>query len=167
MNPSLPVSRLSRGFEDLKNHYKNCRVYINTTKDGYEDGYNLAMLEAMATGMPVVALANRTSPIINSVNGFVSSDTVYLRECVEKLLNDKKNAMEMGTRARDTVQELYGHEAFLRSWHRVVRETIVEFLDRTGASIPNGKQESATKKKILMDYVSYPPTTACYLNRSI
>ncbi len=23
MNPSLPLSRLSRGFEDLKNHYKN------------------------------------------------------------------------------------------------------------------------------------------------
>ena len=38
--------------------------------DEYEDGYNLAMLEAMASGMPVVALANRSSPITDGVDGF-------------------------------------------------------------------------------------------------
>ena len=39
MNPSIPGSRLSKGFQDLKDHYSQCRMYLNTTVDGYEDGY--------------------------------------------------------------------------------------------------------------------------------
>ena len=60
MNPGIPESRISNGFNDLLNQFKNNRVYINTTADGFEDGYNLAMLEAMATGMPVVTSQNKT-----------------------------------------------------------------------------------------------------------
>ncbi len=43
MNPSIPEARLSAGFQDLKDHYRTSRLYLNTTVEGYEDGYNLAM----------------------------------------------------------------------------------------------------------------------------
>ena len=47
------------------------RVYLNTLVEDYEDGYNLALLEAMSAGMPVISIANKTSPIENGVNGYI------------------------------------------------------------------------------------------------
>ena len=37
MNPDIPGSRMSNGFEDLLVQFRNNRVYLNTTVEGYED----------------------------------------------------------------------------------------------------------------------------------
>jgi glycosyltransferase involved in cell wall biosynthesis len=74
MNQNIPGSHLSRGFQDLLEHFRSCRVFVNTTVEEFEDGYNLSMLEAMATGMPVVSSWNRSSPIEDGKNGYVSKD---------------------------------------------------------------------------------------------
>ena len=47
--------RFTRSWDDLRQCFRSHRAYLNTTLDPYEDGYNLSMLEAMATGAPVVA----------------------------------------------------------------------------------------------------------------
>ncbi len=169
LNPSLPGSRLSRGFEDLKTFYRNCRVYLNCTVEGYEDGYNLSMLEAMATGMPVVAAFNSTSPIEDGVNGFISNDVDSLRNGLKELLDNPELAAQMGGRARETVRQQFGIEAFLASWQEVVKDAIVEFLERSGISLsatPRPFHEK-TRKNILFNYVSYPATTAFYLERAL
>ena len=57
------------------------------------------MLEAMATGMPVVTLPNPTSPIEDGVNGFVSDDPARLRDGVMELLEDGRKAALLGTAA--------------------------------------------------------------------
>jgi len=72
MNPTIDKSRMSAGFDDLLDHYRSMRVYLHTTTEKYEDGYNLSLLEAMAVGMPVITSSNKTSPIINGVNGYQS-----------------------------------------------------------------------------------------------
>jgi len=169
MNPSIPSSRLSRGFQDLKDHYSQCRIFLNTTVEGYEDGYNLAMLEAMATGMPVISTFNRTSPIENGVNGYISNDIEELRSTVAELLKNPDKAREMGQKARETVQTRFGLTAFLKSWNEVIQECIVDFLEATGVSM-NGSQKpfyEKPKKNILMNFVSYPVTTAHYLERAL
>ncbi len=168
MNPSLPGSRLSRGFEDLKTFFRNCRVYLNCTVEGYEDGYNLAMLEAMATGMPVVASFNSTSPIEDGVNGFISGDVDTLRENLKTLLDDPSLAARMGEKARETVREKFGIDAFLAAWQLVVKDAIVEFLERSGISLSNTPRpfHQKSRKNILLNYVSYPATTAHYLERA-
>ena len=105
INPQIYESRLSKSFEDLKSHYQSHRVYLNTTREPYEDGYNLSLLEAMAVGMPVVSTLNKTSPIKNEVNGFISDDLEYLTKCAQILLEDKKLAKKLGEEGRKTVQE--------------------------------------------------------------
>ena len=169
MNPSISSARLSKGFQDLKDHYRDCRVFLNTTVDAYEDGYNLAMLEAMATGMPVISTCNRTSPVVNGINGIISDDIQILRSSVAELLNDPDKASEMGQRARDTVQTQFGLAAFLKSWNQVIRETIVEFLEATGVSFDDSPKpfHKKSRKNILMNFVSYPVTTAYYLERAL
>ena len=169
MNPAIPSARLSKGFQDLKDHYSHCRVFLNTTVDGYEDGYNLAMLEAMATGMPVVSTFNRTSPIENGVNGYISDDIETLRSHVDELLNDPARAREIGRKARETIQNQFGLTAFLKSWGEAIQETIVEFLEATGVSLDNSQKpfHEKPRKNILMNFVSYPVTTAYYLERAL
>ncbi len=169
LNPTLEGCRLSQGWEDLKEHYKRCRIYLNATVDEFEDGYNLAMLEAMATGMPVVSTANRTSPIVDGVNGFVSGDISYLKKRAEELLADPEKAREMGAAARNTVLEKFPVESFLNNWQSAIHNAALNYLKNSGVSmgedqIPFHKK---AKKNILMDYVSYPATTAFYLERAL
>lgn len=43
----------AKSWEELKGFYRDCRVYLNPTCPPYEDPFNLAALEALATGCPV------------------------------------------------------------------------------------------------------------------
>lgn len=169
MNPTIPEARLSSGFQDLKDHFRSCRLYLNTTVEGFEDGYNLAMLEAMAAGMPVISTFNRTSPIKNGINGVISDDVEYLRSCVAELLADPDRARYMGVEARKTVQKQFSSEAFLISWRETIQETIVDFLEATGASM-NGSSKlfhEKPRKNILMSFTSCPIAAAYYLERAL
>ncbi len=168
LNPQISASRLSRSYDDLKSHYKYCRLFVNTTKEPFEDGYNLSMLEAMATGMPVISLANASSPVLDGVNGFVSNNLAYLCGKIQELLNDQDLAVELGLQARATVQEKFNLKTFLKNWNEAILETAKMFLEQSGISIEEesrGHQQSAMN--VLMDYVSYPATTAHYLERAL
>ncbi|MCK7492396.1 MAG: hypothetical protein MZW92_12915 [Comamonadaceae bacterium] len=63
LNARIPGSRQSESLDDLKEQYRRWRVYLYTAVHPYEDGYNLPLLEAMATGMPVATVSNPTSPV--------------------------------------------------------------------------------------------------------
>lgn len=135
MNPDISGSRISNDFEDLLTQFRKNRVYINSTVDGYEDGYNMAMLEAMATGMPVVACSNKSTPIIDGVNGFCSDDPSYLNLCIDLLMKDQNLAERLGNNAQQTVAEKFPLGQFINSWSRVIESTIKDFLQSTGITM--------------------------------
>lgn len=169
INPTIPNTELAKNFDELRDHFSRYRVYLNTTVEQYEDGYNLSMLEAMATGMPVISTANQSSPITDGVNGFISNDISYLRQWTKVLLEDVSLAREMGNEARKTVETLFSQNAFLQKWDRIFHETVVDFLRDSGVSVDGKEIPFAEKKKknVLMDYVSYPATTAHYMERAL
>ncbi len=170
LNPGIPGARLSRGFSDLLAHYQHCRVYLNTTMEGYEDGYNLSLLEAMATGMPVVSYKHEGSPIVNGVNGFISDDITQIRQDIDFLLKNPAQARQIGKEARKTVQRQFNIDTFTISWKRVIHTTLVEFLQNSGIVMSGEKRppfDKIARKNILMNYVSHPATTAHYLERAL
>jgi glycosyltransferase involved in cell wall biosynthesis len=116
LNPSIPGARLSRDWDDLKAHFRNHRAYIHTTRMPYEDGYNLALLEAMATGMPIVALDHPTSPIENGVSGVVGGSPGELAMGLLELLEDHDRARALGAGARRRVAERFPLSAFQSRW---------------------------------------------------
>ena len=122
-NPTVENSNIAKSFDDLKAAYSRNRVYLNTTNDLYEDGYNLAMLEAMCSGMPIVSTANSTSPITDGAEGFISDDIDYLRSGIKELLGDIKLARQMGAKAKETVIERFGINDFVDAWDRAFEET--------------------------------------------
>ena len=168
INPNIPDSRLSEGFEDLLENFRSCRLFINTTVDEYEDGYNLSMLEAMATGMPVVSSWNKSSPIEDGKNGYISKDPKYLNQRIDFLLKNPEEARRIGEQARKTVQDKFPLNRFLQSWQKVIQQSVLAFLERTGINMQENTIQFREKprKNILMDFVSYPATTAHYLERA-
>jgi spore maturation protein CgeB len=117
INPSEREARISAGFEDLKRLYSESRIFFCTLYEDYDDGYNLSMLEAMATGMPVVSVANTTSPISDGLNGFISGKPEYLRRAIEMLLEDIDLAKAIGEKGRETVREKFPIGRFVEAWN--------------------------------------------------
>ena len=158
-NPTLGTS-VSGSWEELKSHYRQNRLYLNTTKEPYEDGYNLSMLEAMATGMPVVSLANPTSPLSDGRDGFVSADIETLRGRVSELLADRELALKMGKAARECVIKKFPIKKFVARWNEVI-ENVINVKDKCATN-----EIVAGPAKVWMDYAYYPATTAHYLRRA-
>lgn len=119
VNPDIENSFVPESFDALKSYFAHHRFYLNTTVDGFEDGYNLAMLEAMATGMPIISTANRTSPVTDGVEGFISDDHGYLRNRMRELMADQDLARRMGARAKIKVMKMFGMDKFKTAWNEV------------------------------------------------
>ena len=168
LNRNLPESRLSKGFQDLIEHFRSSRVFINTTVEEFEDGYNLSMLEAMATGMPVISSGNKSSPIEDGKNGYISNDLEYLNQRIDFLLSNPEEARKLGEKAKETVQEKFPLTRFLQSWRNVIEKSALDYLERTGINLNNTHKpfKEKIRKNILMDFVSYPATTAYFLERA-
>ncbi len=118
-NPSMAGVAASESWEHLKKILQSHRFYIHTADPRLEDGYNMAMIEAMAAGMPVLGNRHPTSPVKHGLSGFVSDDPDALRKYARILLEDRDLAAKMGQQGRRMVMERFSKakfkEVFLRS----------------------------------------------------
>jgi spore maturation protein CgeB/thioredoxin-like negative regulator of GroEL len=164
MNPLIPGSEPSSSFEDLLHIYRSNRCLLHVSREAYEDGYNLAMLEAMACGMPVVALANPTSPITNGVDGYTSYDSAELHGRIKALLADRDLAREIGAKGRECIARTFPLEAFRDRW----REAIFEAADRNATARRAGRSASARQGlSTLVTFASTPHTTGRYVRDAL
>jgi hypothetical protein len=84
----------------------------------------LALIEAMMTGMPAVALATTeaASVIRDGENGIAHTDPGHLAAGMARLLRDRPEAVRLGAAGRETVLRRYGIERFVADWNRVFEE---------------------------------------------
>ena len=78
----------------------------------------LAVIEAMTTGMPVVALATTELPAVieNGITGYLSCDVEKLIEAMHFLLDNAEEARRIGANARAVARERFGLARFIRDW---------------------------------------------------
>jgi glycosyltransferase involved in cell wall biosynthesis/SAM-dependent methyltransferase len=162
VDPRIPNARPSSSLEDLLEMYRSRRCLLHVTREEYEDGYNLAMLEAMACGMPVVSLSNRTSPLTHGVDGFLSQDAEVLRRHIKTLLEDADLAVEIGARGRETVAAKFPISAFVQNW----RNALERAADEAPRRAKRNRLAASPRKGILLHYVASPITTGRYLEQA-
>lgn len=80
--------------EDLKTIYASADVFVVpsvTAKDGGQEGFGLVILEAMASGLPVIASNSGgiKQLIVNGMNGLLCEE-----KCVKELVNGIKRVLE-------------------------------------------------------------------------
>ena len=131
------------------------------------------MLEAMATGMPVVSVANPTSPVVDGVNGYISDDSHYLQDRIQELLSNRDLAIELGAKGRETVAKEFPISRFVRRWNalfdRVMGQSakVVAPCKSIRKGRPQVKNRQGEKKNIILSYTSYPASTGAYLEKSL
>lgn len=113
-NPGIRDAGPARSFQHLKDLYRVHRVYVHTADPELEDGYNLAMLEAMASGLPVLGNIHPSSPIEHGVSGYLADDPAALAEHARELLADPARAAAMGRAARETVRARFPVDRFVQ-----------------------------------------------------
>jgi glycosyltransferase involved in cell wall biosynthesis len=111
-NPEIPGVRASRNWLELKDILRRHRFFIHTARTDLEDGYNMATLEAMAAGLPVLGNLHPTSPVEHGISGFLSDDPLELRAHARALLADRELAATMGRAAQLRVAQQFSPVSF-------------------------------------------------------
>jgi glycosyltransferase involved in cell wall biosynthesis len=124
-------------YQEMQQKLRDARVYIYTGTQ--PASYVLNLVEAMMTGVPVIALGpehanslnrkNRINAdlyevpdiIQNGVNGFVTDDIAKAREYVQLLLNDLKLARRIGDMGRQRAIELFGKDIIKAKWKEFLK----------------------------------------------
>jgi glycosyltransferase involved in cell wall biosynthesis len=94
------------------------------------EGLPIALLEAMASGLPVVATPVGGVPEVvkNGKNGLLvpTKDPVALAEALRKIRQDPLLAEELGREGRETVRERYSHRRVAEEVMEIYRESLRE-----------------------------------------
>lgn len=102
--------------------YSACDIYVLTSR---WEGLPLALLEAMASGCAVVALAvdGVAEAIRDGVDGLLcpAPDTDCLAACVERLVNDPDRRRQLGRSAQARVRERFTEAQMVQAWERLLR----------------------------------------------
>jgi len=94
----------------------------------------LGVIEAMMTGLPIVALATTemASVIRTGANGFAETNVEALLAGMQHLLANPADARLLGLGARNTALERFGIGRFVSDWNRAFEEVTERRLTRTG-----------------------------------
>lgn len=116
-------------YDEMKAVLRDSRVYFYTGT--HPASYTLNFMEAMMTGIPIVAIGNGlgnskdfpnqmtyevTQIIKNGHTGFYSDSIEDLRNFITKLMNDDQLAAQISKHARQKAIELFGKEQVKKDW---------------------------------------------------
>lgn len=103
-----------RGFvPDLEAEYRRARFFVCPVFGG--TGQQVKIVEAMAHGLPVVALAGtaRNSPLEHGTNGLIANNAAQFAQYVVQLWDDKALCRRLGEAARATIAAQYSRRRLI------------------------------------------------------
>jgi glycosyltransferase involved in cell wall biosynthesis len=121
-NPDMPGVQAAACWDNLKSTFATHRFLVHTADARYEDGYNMAVLEAMAAGMPVLVNRHPTSIVEHGVTGFVASTPAEMRAHAERLLGDVELARTLGENARRYIARHFGPDRFRVEFGKAIQD---------------------------------------------
>lgn len=130
-NPDMPSVQAATDWNHLKRMLASHRFMVHTADPRYEDGYNMAVLEGMAAGLPVLTNSHPTTLVQHGTSGFVAATPADMRQHAQLLLDDEALAQRMGEAAREQVQRSHGPDRFRVELTRAVREAKKKWARRS------------------------------------
>ncbi|MBD5396184.1 MAG: glycosyltransferase family 4 protein [Lachnospiraceae bacterium] len=113
--------------EELKNIFASADVFVIpsiTAADGAKEGFGLVILEAMASGLPVIASNSGGIPqlIQNGINGLLceEKDIEALSISINKLLNDKQLSQQLVDNGKRTIKQ-YDYSLIAKKYDEILR----------------------------------------------
>ena len=119
-NDGLKNAIKPSNYSEFAELFSKGKVYLYTIKQPFGDGYNTAMLEAMALGIPIVTVENPSSPIKHDINGLVGRNASELIRHISTLLNDEAKRHHLGLNAKATIEQKFSHDHFIKKWKHLI-----------------------------------------------
>lgn len=120
-----------RTHEELKIIYASADIFVSpsvTTSIGSKEGLGLVLLEAMASGLPVVASNSGgiTSIVEDKVNGLLCEEknAEQLAAKIELLLKDDELCVRLSQKGAETVKA-FDYETIGKKYHEILEKSIV------------------------------------------
>ena len=109
--------------EKLINLYKNCYVYCSPSK---EDGWNQSILEAMATGRPVICSDASHNSMVTNKTGLKMqyNDCIEYAHNIKNLFGDFDMAEKFGEEGRIEVETNYNWNNIGKMYYDVYKEVM-------------------------------------------
>jgi len=108
--------------EELLKLYRQCRVFCHPS---LSEGFCHTILEAMATGRPVVSTKTNGSEMIeDGMTGFLvpPGDNSVLADAILKVFSDYELSQKIGKRARKVVEKRYDWDVVAKKYYAIYRE---------------------------------------------
>jgi hypothetical protein len=122
-NPDMPGVAAANDWEHLKRILASHRFLVHTADARYEDGFNMAVLEAMAGGVPVLCNAHPNAIVEHGETGFIAATPAAMREYALRLLGDEQLANQLGANARRYVERHFSPARFRIEFSRALAES--------------------------------------------
>jgi glycosyltransferase involved in cell wall biosynthesis len=132
-NPDLPGVEAATDWDALKTALAAHRFYVHTADARYEDGFNMAVLEAMAAGLPILTNRHPTSPVKDGETGFVCDTPAQMRHRALQLMDDRPLAEAMGETARAWVARNHSPDRFRVDFTHALQESRKKYTRRRRA----------------------------------
>ena len=107
---------------ELINLYKSCSIFCHPS---LAEGFSFPILEAMATGRPVICTDTYGSKIIdNGKDGFVveKRNSNAIEEKLRLLLSDEKLMLNMGRNGRKKIEAEYSWEIIQQKYYKLYKK---------------------------------------------
>ena len=138
-NPDLAGVEAADSWDHLKRMLASHRFLVHTADPRYEDGVNMAVLEAMAAGMPVLTNRHPTTIVEHGVTGFVAESPAEMRAHAERLLADQGLAAELGANARALIARHHSPDRFRVEFTKAIGEARKKWARRRGRGMALGR----------------------------
>lgn len=123
----------SKTHKELRTIYASADIFVSpsiTLKDGSKEGVPTAIMEAMASGLPVVATNSGGIPqlIKNGINGILCEEkNVYqIVKNVSELINNEAFRINIIEESKRTIEE-YDYHVIANKYKRIIRMQICEY----------------------------------------
>lgn len=104
------------GITNPKEHLSNADIFVLSSRS---EGFSNAIIEAMATSLPVVAtnVGGNGEAVKDGVSGLLvpADDPISLSQAILQILSDPEKARKMGASGREYVKEKFTTDAMMRS----------------------------------------------------
>ncbi len=134
-NPDIAGAAPADDWEHLKRMLASHRFLVHTADARFEDGFNMAVLEGMAAGLPILTNRHPTSLVEHGRTGFVADTPAEMREQAQRLLADEGLARELGENARQYVARHFSIDRFRVDFTRALQEARKKWTRRRGRAV--------------------------------
>ncbi|MFK7872484.1 MAG: hypothetical protein AB8C84_04840 [Oligoflexales bacterium] len=118
-NPGVQHAHTPNGRKAYTEKLRDYQIFIFILKHPWEDAYNLAMLEAMQSGMAILTFDHPHNFIEDGLNGYICKDIDDMKKKLSFLTKNPNLVHKMGKESQHIIKNHFNINLFKKSWERV------------------------------------------------